>query len=160
MAVSGLAAPDVLACAVLVGWAVLLSAIDFRERRLPNTLTLTGAAAILTGAAVCGRWSAALLGGVALAGLYLVVHLAAPAAMGAGDVKLALGLGALTGSFGVGVWALAAIGASLFTALLGTVSVARGRGGTVPHGPSMCAASLAAAALAALPDSVHIADWV
>lgn len=153
-------APKFLVCAVLVAWALSLSAIDFRERRLPNTLTLTGAAAILTGAAVCGRWSAALLGAAALAGLYLVVHLAAPAAMGAGDVKLALGLGALTGSFGVGVWALAAFGAPVLTALLGTVSVARGRGGAVPHGPSMCAASLAAAALAVLPDPVPAADWV
>ncbi len=36
--------------------------------------------------------------------------------MGAGDVKLAIGIGALTGAFGVDVWALAALGAPLLTA--------------------------------------------
>ena len=36
--------------------------------------------------------------------LYLGVHLVAPAGMGAGDVKLAIGLGALTGAFGADVW--------------------------------------------------------
>lgn len=144
----------------VTGWALALSTIDIRERRLPNNLTLTGAAAILTGAALCGRWSSAVLGAAALAVLYLVVHLAAPAAMGAGDVKLALGVGALTGSFGVGAWALAAFGAPLLTAVIGTVSVARGHGGAVPHGPSMCVASLTAAALAVFADPAFAADWV
>ena len=49
--------------------------------------------------------------------MYLLVHLVAPAAMGAGDVKLAIGLGALTGCFGVDVWLLAALAAPLLTAL-------------------------------------------
>ena len=138
-----------LACCALAAWALALSAIDIRERRLPNTLTLPGFAVILAGAIAGGRWSAAVLGAIALAGLYLVVHLAIPAAMGAGDVKLALGLGAFTGACGVGVWALAALGAPALTAVLGMVSVARGRSGVVPHGPSMCAASLAVVALTA-----------
>ena len=97
----------------------------------------------LGGAAAFGRGWPALAGSVALAGLYLVVHLAAPAAMGAGDVKLALGLGALTGAFGVDVWALAALAAPLLTALVG---LARRRGGPLPHGPAMCLASLGAVA--------------
>ena len=37
--------------------------------------------------------------------------------MGAGDVKLALGLGALTGAFGPDVWLLGALGAPVLTAL-------------------------------------------
>ena len=82
---------------------------------MPNVLTLSGAVVILIGAAVTGRGLPAVLGGLGLAGLYLAVHLAAPAAMGAGDVKLALGLGALTGAFGVGVWTLAALGAQVIT---------------------------------------------
>ena len=131
----------------VTGWALALSVHDIRERRLPNPLTLTGAAVILAGAAACGRWPGAPAGSLALAGLYLVVHLCSPAAMGAGDVKLAVGLGAFTGAFGVGVWALAAFGAPVFTAVLGMVSAVRGRGGVVPHGPSMCAASLAAVGL-------------
>lgn len=67
--------------------------------------------------------------------------------MGGGDVKLALGLGALTGMFGADVWALAAIGAPLITAGYAVVLLLRRSGRTVPHGPSMCLASAAAVAL-------------
>jgi leader peptidase (prepilin peptidase)/N-methyltransferase len=68
--------------------------------------------------------------------------------MGAGDVKLAIGLGALTGSFGAEVWFLAAIGAPLLTAVLGTVAWLGWSAKAVPHGPSMCLASAAAVGLA------------
>ena len=127
-----------------LAWMVALSAFDVRQRRLPNFLTLPGAAAILVGTAVCGRGLPALAGAGALATAYLVVHLVAPAAMGAGDVKLAVGLGALTGAFGADVWALAAMAAPPLTAMIG---LAGRRGGPVPHGPAMCVASLAAVAL-------------
>ena len=137
-----------LACGAVLVWAAALIHIDVRDRRLPNALTVPGAVTILAAAAVCGRSGPSLAGAAVLAGIYLAVHLVAPHAMGAGDVKLALALGALTGAFGSAVWALAALGAPLLTAITGTVSVVRGRGTTVPHGPAMCVASLAAAALA------------
>ncbi|EUA90688.1 putative membrane protein [Mycobacterium ulcerans str. Harvey] len=78
------------------------------------------------------------------------MHLLAPAALGAGDVKLAIGLGALAGSLGVEVWFLAALAAPLMTALWAVG--ARLRTGTlaVPHGPSMCLATAVAAGLALL----------
>lgn len=136
------------ACLVLA-WLAALSCYDIRERRLPNALTLTGAAAVLAGATAAGRGSAALAGTGALTAVYLAVHCAG--GMGAGDVKLALGLGALTGCFGVGVWFLAALGAPLLTAVLGAVGRLRGGAdGTaaVPHGPSMCLASAAGVGLA------------
>jgi leader peptidase (prepilin peptidase)/N-methyltransferase len=132
-------------------WAAVLSAVDLRQRRLPNLLTLSGTAVILLGAVLYGRGLPAVLGAAALGVLYLAVHLAAPAALGGGDVKLALALGALTGAFGTPVWVLAALGAPVLTAIAGTVVLVlrRGRIGlVVPHGPSMCLASLAAAALA------------
>lgn len=131
-------------------WAAALSAVDVRDHRLPNVLTLPGAVAIVAGSAFAGRFGPAVLGAAALALAYLAVHLAAPASMGGGDVKLALGLGALTAALSVEVWVLGALGAPLITAVAGAVNVARGRGGAVAHGPSMCAASLAAAAAAAL----------
>ena len=134
----------------VIAWTAALSLIDVRQRRLPNILTLPGAAVILFAAALGGRGMPALLGALALGGLYLVVHVANPAGLGGGDVKLALGTGALTGALGADVWVLAALGAPLLTALAGGVSLLRGRGGTVPHGPSMVAATLAAAALAVL----------
>ena len=137
----------IAAGAAVLAWTVALSVIDLRQRRLPNVLTLSGAAVITIGAAVAGRGAPALLGGLALGGLYLIVHLVAPSGMGAGDVKLALGVGALTGALGVGAWTLAALGAPLLTALAGVAAVLRGRGAALPHGPAMCVASLAAAAL-------------
>ena len=140
--------PGTVAAGVaVVVWAVVLSAIDITRRRLPNALTLPGAAAILTGCALGGHGPAALLGSAALGGLYLAVHLADPAGLGGGDVKLAVGLGALTGAMGAPVWVLAALGAPLLTAVAGIIAALRRRGGAVAHGPSMCAASLLAAAL-------------
>jgi leader peptidase (prepilin peptidase) / N-methyltransferase len=121
---------------------------DVRQRRLPNALTLPGAAAVLAVAMVTGRGLPALAGASALALLYLGVHLVAPAGMGAGDVKLAIGVGALTGSFGVDVWVLAALGAPMLTATWAIAVAFRRRAATVPHGPSMCAAAVVAVALA------------
>ncbi len=140
----------VLAVTALLGWSLALSIIDVRRRRLPNVLTLTGAVVILAIAFGCGRGLPALAGAVTLALVYLLVHLASPAGLGAGDVKLAVALGGLTGSLGVEVWVLAALGAPVLTAVSGVVSLVRGRGGTVPHGPAMLLASLCAAALPSL----------
>lgn len=129
-------------------WLAALSAYDLRQRRLPNALTLPGAVLILAVAALSGRGAPALLGGLALGALYLAVHLVDRAALGAGDVKLAVGLGALTGAFGVDVWVLAAIGAVLLTAVAGIAVLLLHRGvSSLPHGPSMCVASAAACAL-------------
>jgi leader peptidase (prepilin peptidase)/N-methyltransferase len=133
---------------VVLAWLAVLSLYDVRQRRLPNVLTLPGAGIILVAGMMGGRGSAALAGAAALCAVYLVVHLAVPAAMGAGDVKLAIGLGALTGCFGVDVWFLAALGAQLLTSAVSVVASLRRSAHAVPHGPSMCVASTAAIALA------------
>jgi leader peptidase (prepilin peptidase) / N-methyltransferase len=140
----GAGAADV--CVVV--WLAALSFYDIRERRLPNWLTMPGAAVIIAAAAMHGRGGPAALGAVVLFAVYVVVHLVSPAAMGAGDVKLAVGIGALTGTFGSDVWALAAIGAPLLTAGWAVVAAIRRSGPTVPHGPSMCLAAATATALA------------
>ena len=88
-----------------------------------------------------------MLGAVALFAVYALVHLVSPAAMGAGDVKLAIGLGALAGCFGAQAWFLAAVAGPLLTALAGLVVRPRGVR-CVPHGPSMCLATAGAAGLA------------
>ncbi|BBY21179.1 A24 family peptidase [Mycobacterium stomatepiae] len=130
------------AVTVVAAWLLLLSCYDIRQRRLPNRLTLPGAAVILAVACGTGRGTPALAGAAALTGLYLLVHLIAPGGMGAGDVKLAIGLGGLAGCFGVTVWFLAALAAPLLTAALGLALR-----GAVPHGPSMCLATAAAVLL-------------
>jgi leader peptidase (prepilin peptidase)/N-methyltransferase len=131
---------------VVLGWLTMLSCYDIRDKRLPNALTLPGAAVILLASAVAGRGMPSLLGAVALTAVYLLVHLVDPAGMGGGDVKLAIGLGGLSGYFGAGAWFLAALAAPLLTVL---VAMLRGER-TVPHGPSMCVATAASAALALL----------
>ena len=132
----------------VLAWLVTLSVYDIRERRLPNWLTMPGAAIIIAAAAVQGRGVAAVVGAGALFAVYAVVHLVSPRAMGAGDVKLAIGIGALTGTFAVDVWVLAALGAPLLTAGWAVVAAGLRAESTVPHGPSMCLAAAAAAALA------------
>jgi leader peptidase (prepilin peptidase) / N-methyltransferase len=129
-------------------WLVVLSVYDIRERRLPNWLTMPGAAVILATAAIHGRGVPAVLGAVALFAVYAAAHLVSPAAMGAGDVKLAIGIGALTGTFGSDVWMLATLGAPLLTAGWAVVTLLLRSGTTVPHGPSMCVAAVAATTLA------------
>jgi leader peptidase (prepilin peptidase)/N-methyltransferase len=130
-------------------WMAALSHYDIRQRRLPNRLTIPGFAAVTLAAMGTGNGRAALVGAAALAAFYLVAHLLDPTAMGAGDVKLALGMGALTGCFGAEVWLLAALGAPLLTVVIGAVARIVWSARTVPHGPSMCAASAAAVGLAA-----------
>ena len=135
----------VVAWGAALAWLAALSVYDIRVRRLPNALTLPGAAIVMAVATLTGHGVPALLGGVALTGLYLLVHLCAPTAMGAGDVKLALGTGALTGAFGPDAWVLAAVGASVLTALWGLVAWRSRR--SLPHGASMSIAAAAAVAV-------------
>jgi leader peptidase (prepilin peptidase) / N-methyltransferase len=136
--------------AVVLGWLAVLSVYDVIQRRLPNALTLPGGGVIVVGAAVAGHGRTALAGAAVLTTVYLLVHLVSPTAMGAGDVKLAIGLGALTGCFGADVWFLAALGAPLLTGAVGVLARLGWSATTVPHGPSMCAASVAAVGLSVL----------
>ncbi|MGA8332495.1 MAG: A24 family peptidase, partial [Mycobacterium sp.] len=136
--------------AVALLWMVALSVYDVRCRRLPNWLTLPGFATILLVASASDDGVAALAGAAVLSAVYLLVHLVSPTAMGAGDVELAAGLGALTGCFGGDVWLLAALGAPLLTGAAAMVAALRRSGPSVPHGPSMCLASVAAISLVVL----------
>jgi len=136
------------AAVAVIGWMLTLSVYDIRQRLLPNALTVPGAVAVLVVAAGTGRGMPAVAGAAALALVYLAVHVVMPAGLGAGDVKLALGVGALTGAFGLDAWVLAALAAPLLTALwVLLAAVVRRRQATVPHGPSMCVSALAAVAL-------------
>ncbi|MFI1912540.1 prepilin peptidase [Nocardia sp. NPDC020380] len=151
---------------LLTVWGAVLSGFDLRWQRLPNALTLPGAGAILIGAAATGRFATAAAGGLLLATPYLLVHVCAPEALGAGDVKLALGLGAATALSGPQTWVWAALAAPLLTAIAGIGRTLtensvlssgihpavrpleptglRARGGRLPHGPAMCVASVVA----------------
>ena len=149
----------------LAAWCTALSVIDLRERRLPNTLTAAGAVSILGFGAATGRGTAAVAGALLLVLPYLLCHLVAPAAIGAGDVKLAVGLGAAAACGGTEAWVWAAITAPILTAVIGTGYLipwrkCTGRHGldpphqsdirasradsALPHGPAMCLSTVAA----------------
>lgn len=138
-----------VALPLFTAWCAIAAAVDLRTHRLPDRLTAAGALAVLGYAAGSGQFAAALLGAALLAGLYLAAHLVAPAGIGAGDVKLAVALGAAAACAGARAWVWAALLAPLGTAVAGLVLLAlrhrRGlpvRGQPVPHGPGMCGATL------------------
>ncbi|MFI6167020.1 A24 family peptidase [Nocardia sp. NPDC051052] len=151
----------IVAFAALLAWCVVLSVIDFRRRRLPNPLTGGGAVAVFGYALSTAQYTAALLGAVLLAVPYLLVHLVLPAAFGAGDVKLAVGLGAAAALGGGQAWVWAALAAPLLTACAGIAVLGLRRIRTptdlpeaphriaIPHGPAMCLATICALATAA-----------
>lgn len=137
-----------IAFAVFLLWCLVLSWFDITERRLPNRLTLPGAVVIVGYGVAVGSVRAVIVGAVVLAASYLLVHLSAPRALGAGDVKLALGLGAAAALGGPECWVFAAVAAPIGTAIAGVMVVlVRGRAGlrvTIPHGPFMCGAAVIA----------------
>ena len=137
--------PELGAWLLLAPLGVLLAVVDFRVQRLPDVLTLplAGAALALLGAVSfvpehAGDWRTALYGGLALGGAYFVLFLINPNGMGFGDVKLALGLGAVLGWYGWSVLFLGTFAGFLFGGLYGLgLVVARraGRKTSIPFGP-------------------------
>lgn len=140
---------------VLTWWCVCLSAVDVLERRLPNVLTVPGAVVIVGLAAGTGHGRAALAGAALLAGPMLLAHLVSPRSLGAGDIKLAVGVGAAAGVAGPAAWLLVAVLPPLLTAAAGLVMRVGRQWGPgpgpvlVPHGPSMCAVTVLAVLTAA-----------
>ena len=89
--------------AMLIGiWAAVLSWYDFRERRLPNWLTLGGAVAALAYRLFWGASGSFLSGFVAacLAGFFLLIPFLLRGA-GGGDVKMLFAAGAMVGWAGM-----------------------------------------------------------
>ncbi len=83
-------------------WATVLSWFDFRERRLPNWLTLGGAVAALCYRLFFGEPGSFLSGFVAacLAGVFLLIPFLLRGA-GGGDVKMLFAAGAMVGWTGL-----------------------------------------------------------
>lgn len=128
-----------------LGWfAVLLSATDLIHHRLPDALTLPAYPLVVGFLLAAGHWGAgpgvlfrAVLGGLALGGLYAGVHLLAPRALGGGDVKLAGSLGAALGAVS---WTAVLLGPVLAAGLTLGLAVLR-RTRQVAYGPGLLGAS-------------------
>jgi leader peptidase (prepilin peptidase)/N-methyltransferase len=143
--------------------AVAAGAVDLTCHRLPDALTLPALPVTLLLVAPLGPSSElrGAVGAVVLFGAHLAVRRAAPAAMGAGDVKLAAPLGVAVAAVSwpaLIIWALlaalctaaAALGAASARLSHGAAVAHHGPGTTVPHGPSMLVAGWLVVAAGAL----------
>jgi leader peptidase (prepilin peptidase)/N-methyltransferase len=133
---------------LLLGWGgVLLAAADLCTQRLPDVLTLTAypvVASLLLLAATAASDTILLVragvGALLWAGGYAAIRLAAPDALGGGDVKLAASVGALaTASSWQGLLLAVLLASALTVAVAGPARVLGYR--QVPHGPAMLAAT-------------------
>jgi leader peptidase (prepilin peptidase) / N-methyltransferase len=131
--------------------AAAAAAADWRTHRIPNRLVvfvlLPALLAVLLGGDPAGRLESLLLGATVMALPLLVLHLAAPAAMGFGDVKLAAALGA-----GLGVLEPALAVAALAVASgLALAAAVWKRRSAIPFGPALVTGGAVSLALAMLP---------
>ncbi|MCX2926359.1 prepilin peptidase [Streptomyces sp. NEAU-W12] len=141
--------PELAVWLLLAPVGVLLAVVDFRVQRLPDPLTLPFAAAALALLGVvallpehAGTWTTALLGALVLGAGYFALFLINPAGMGFGDVKLALGAGAVLGWYGWPTVMLGTFAGFLFGALYGGALVVARRAGrrtAIPFGPFLIA---------------------
>ncbi|APE23640.1 MULTISPECIES: prepilin peptidase [Streptomyces] len=144
--------PELAVWLLAAPFAVLLGSVDARVYRLPDVLTLPLAVAVpllLGGAELlpyeAGSWRGAVLGGLALGGAYLVLHLISPGGLAMGDVKLALPLGAALGWYGWGVLYAGAFAGFLLGAVYGYGRIAlrrADRSSAIPFGPFMLGGGL------------------
>jgi leader peptidase (prepilin peptidase)/N-methyltransferase len=161
-AVEALTAAAFVGVAAWLGWswalpayfyltavALALTVIDWRVRRLPNSIVLPSypilAALLALASFGQGDWFAlarAGIGGVALVAFYTAVCVIAPRGMGLGDAKLSGVLGMALAWLGWGPFALGALAPFALGAAFGIATMVTrrsGRGTTIPFGPWMCA---------------------
>jgi len=148
---------DTAAFAFLGVLGVALATVDVAVQRLPDRLTLPAypiAVALFAAAAIAGHQPdallRALLGGLALAGGYLVLALIRPGQLGTGDIKLAGLVGMALAWLG---WPILIVGATLGFVLLAASSLvllAARRitlGSAISFGPFMLTGALLATVL-------------
>lgn len=128
--------------------SVALALIDLDTHRLPNAIVLPSfvvlgglfaAAAAMTGD--FGSLVTALVGAIALAGLYMLPALIRPGAMGMGDVKLAGVIGLALGWLGVPELLVGAFAGVFLGGIfaVGLLLAGRARRTAVPYGPWLLA---------------------
>ncbi|MFI7674043.1 prepilin peptidase [Actinophytocola sp. NPDC049390] len=145
---------------LVVAWfAVTLTVVDLKHRRLPNVLTLSAYPATAATTALAATQSGlhvaygALLGAALLGAIYLALHLLRPAAMGGGDVKLSGSQGAVLGAVGLPAVLVGTTLAALLTLALHAAAPRRHRAAWrtgIPHGPALLAATYVIATFPAL----------
>lgn len=123
--------------------SVALTAIDLDVKRLPDVIVLPSYAVIAGLLFIPGNGHAlvrALEGAAVLGGFYGLIWLLAPAAMGFGDVKFSVIIGAVTAYVSWGTLLVGAFGAFITGSVVGVALLATGKAGrktAVPFGPFM-----------------------
>lgn len=119
------------------------SATDLTARRLPNALTVPSFPLALAALAPLGARAVAagVLGALVLGAAHLAVHLLAPCALGAGDVKLAPACGAVLAAASWTAVAVAPVLAAFGVIALGVAAGTLRRGHGVPWGPPLLIAT-------------------
>lgn len=143
---------DLAAHLVAAAGMLALAVIDLDTKRLPDKVlgptTAATAVFLALAAFVDDRWDdlgRGALGGVAGFVALLVIHLAKPAGMGFGDVKLAFLCGLVLGWHGLAEVVLGLYGGFVLGAVVGVVLIAAKRvrfGRTIPFGPFLVAGTL------------------
>lgn len=136
---------------------VASAVVDVSERRVPDRLVLVSIVPtllVLVAHAAVGDLrvaaTAVLLGVVLFAGPLLVMHLAVPDALGFGDVKLAVPLGA---AIGLVEWRYAVAGLCIASGLTAAVALVRRRP-AMPFAPGLVAGAALVVLLPILKGSV------
>jgi leader peptidase (prepilin peptidase) / N-methyltransferase len=140
-------------CAVALAW------IDLAAQRLPDVLTVPAYAGtvvlLLAAAAASGHWAVllrALLGGLALAAVFLALAVISRGAVGLGDAKLSASLGTMLAWSGWAALASGVFAGFLLAAVYGLGLLVSGRatrGQRIPFGPFMLAGAFLAVLAAA-----------
>lgn len=143
---------ELAAYLLLAAAAVMLSIVEFVERRLPNIVVfpLAGLVTVLLLLASWTRGSlgdaiGVIAGAAGMFAVYFVLALISPRGMGMGDVKLSLALGAAAGYLGLTAWLVALMGAFLIGAIvsiIGLISRKVRLSTLIPFGPSMFVGTL------------------
>ncbi len=137
----GLSGAGVLA-AGLAAVLVVLSAIDLRERRLPNVIVLPATAVMLVGRTALDPSAEWIVATLAAGAFMLLPQLVRPGSIGMGDVKLAALIGA---AFGVGALPALTIGLMSLVPVVLFLLVRHGaaaRNAAVPLGPFLALGAL------------------
>ena len=135
---------EAVAASALLLALVPVVLIDLRHRLIPDALVLPAAAVALAAAVAAepARWWVPAAAALGAAGFLMLPWLVRPAAMGLGDVKLALAIGAALGAAVVpalvAAFALAAAACAALVARHGR----RARGMAVPFGPFLAAGAM------------------
>lgn len=134
-----------------------IAIVDLREKRIPNRMLIAAApvvAALLVAGLLLrgepGRLLGVLAGAGAMFGLYFVIALIVPSAMGMGDVKLAALLGGALGATGLTGWLGGLLGAFVVGGIVAVIALIAGRvglRGSIPFGPWMVVGAVVGLAL-------------